>query len=100
MKKFLRGETVTIEDEFKVSGELTTPDTSYTCEIDDPFKENIVDADSDEGDMTVVSTGILRFNWDIPDNAKLGVYKADCIYVHNGVTRKSRHLFEVVKEVD
>jgi len=100
VKKFLRGETVTIEDEFSVSGTLTTPDTSYTCEIDDPFNENIVDADSAEGDMTEVSTGVLRFNWNIPDDAKLGVYKADCIYVHGGVTTKQRHLFEVAKEVD
>ena len=96
MKKFLRGETVTIEDEFKVSGTLTTPDTSYTIEIDDPYGENVVNAQT----MTVVSTGLLRYNYDISADATTGTYKADTIYVHDGVTTKARHYFVVSQEVD
>ena len=96
MKKFLQGETVTIEDEFTVSGTLTTPDTSYTIEIDDPFKNNVVNAQA----MTEVSTGLLRYNYTTAAAAATGVYKADCIYVHGGVTTKARHYFEVAEQID
>jgi len=96
LKTFLRGETVTIEDEFYVEGVLTTPDTSYACEIDDPFRVNVVNNQA----MTAVSTGLLRYNYTIDSAATLGIYKADAIYVHGGVTTKERHYFKVALEVD
>ena len=96
MRKFLRGETVTIEDEFKIEGTLTTPDTSSTIEVDDPFHTNVVNA----GTMTPVSTGLMRYNYTIDSAATLGVYRADAIYIHGGVTTKERHYFKVALEVD
>ena len=96
MNTFLRGETVTIEDEFYVDGALTTPDTSYTCEIDDPVGTNVVNNQA----MTEVSAGLLRYNYTIDAAANPGTYKADCIYTHGGVVTKERHYFKVVVEVD
>jgi len=107
LKTFLRGETVTIEDEFYVEGVLTTPDggsppsafptmVGYQVEIDDPFRVNVVNNQA----MTAVSTGLLRYNYTIDSAATLGIYKADAIYVHGGVTTKERHYFKVALEVD
>ena len=95
MKEYIRGEAATIEDEFKDKGTLTTPNTSYTIEIDDPFKTNVVDGET----MEVMSTGVLRYNYAIADNATTGLYKADTIYVHKGVATKLRHRFRVKPEV-
>ena len=96
MQQFLRGETVTIEDEFYVDGTLTTPDTSCTVEIDDPVGTNVVNNQA----MTEVSTGVLRYNYTIDSAANPGRYIADCIYTHSGVVTKERHYFQVVKEID
>jgi len=96
LKQFLIGATATIEDQFFVSGALTTPDTTYTVEIDDPAGLNVVNNSA----MTVVSTGLLRYNYTPATGAVCGVYTADCIYVHAGVTTKERHKFEYVKEID
>ena len=96
MKEFLCGETVTIEDEFYVDGTLTTPDTTYTIEIDDPAGTNVVN----NQDMTVVSTGLLRYNYTIDAEANTGVYTADAIYTHSAIVTKQRHHFKVVKEID
>ena len=96
MKQFLIGETVTIEDEFTVEGALTTPDTSYKIEIDDPVGTNVVNLQ----DMTAISTGLLRYNYTPAAGAVCGIYTADTIYVHGGITTKERHRFELVKEID